>query len=61
VTNYGQIWKNYHEVREGIFFCFRMKYSIDIIKSIWFIISVSFTVLLFCFCSHDLSIDESGC
>jgi hypothetical protein len=30
------------------------------VKSIWFITSVSFTVSLFSFCFHDLSIAESG-
>jgi hypothetical protein len=30
------------------------------VKSIQFITSVSFTVSLFTFCFHDLSIDESG-
>ena len=30
------------------------------VKSICFIISVTFTLSLFSFCFHDLSIDESG-
>ena len=30
------------------------------VKSIWSIASVSFTVSLFSFCFHDLSIAESG-
>jgi hypothetical protein len=30
------------------------------VKSIWFITSISFTVPLFSFCFHDLSIDEVG-
>jgi hypothetical protein len=30
------------------------------VRSIWFKTSVSFTVSLFSFCFHDLSIDENG-
>jgi len=30
------------------------------VKSIWFITSVTFTVYLFSFCFHDLSIGECG-
>ena len=44
---------------EGIFFCFRMKFSKISVRSIWFITCVSFTVSLFSLCFHDLSIAES--
>jgi hypothetical protein len=37
-----------------------MKFSKISVRSIWFITSVSFTVFLFSFCFHDLSIAESG-
>jgi hypothetical protein len=37
-----------------------MKYLQITDKTIWSITSVSFTVFLFTFCFHDLSIDESG-
>ena len=37
-----------------------MKCSINSVRSIWFITSVSFNVSLYSFCFHDLSIAESG-
>jgi hypothetical protein len=40
-------------------YCCRVKCSIDICKSIWFITFVSFIVPLFSFCFHGLSIDKS--
>ena len=45
---------------EGIFLCFRVKCSVDICQIICFITSFSFTVSLFSFCFHDLSIGQSG-
>jgi hypothetical protein len=44
-------------LRQGIFFCFRVKCSV---KYSWFITSFNLTVSLFSFCFHDLSIGESG-
>ena len=45
---------------EGKTFCLGQNVLYISVKSICFITSVSFTVSLFTFCFHDLSIGESG-
>jgi hypothetical protein len=47
-------------LRRRYILLFRITCSIDFVKAICFVTSVSFTVSLFSFCFHDLSFDESG-
>jgi hypothetical protein len=50
MVNFGEGTMRFREI--GIFFCFRMKYSIISVKSIWFI----FPLVSLCFCLVSFSI-----